>query len=268
MRVVRLSGGKDPAEIMLNYGVDFLTNEVNNAILDNDFLLSKLLENYSKDIPEDKVKASAEFFQYLDVLQSDIQKKGCLEQFCMAFNIDLEDAKRDYQNRKTLQNLTPPGPKSEKTEEKKQTPYRLTAELRAVLTAVSDDQSLFKEMRNEISVDDLDEQQSKELFILLEETLRSGNFSVSSILIRCESEELKSIIIQTIQEFEVNARESCKDAIRMLKSKVLVKEQSQILNRIRKLERSSLPEDRKLLLEFISRKMEIDSKISQLKVKK
>ena len=42
VNVIRLHGGKDPAEIMLNFGADYLTNDVNNAIIDNDYLLSKL----------------------------------------------------------------------------------------------------------------------------------------------------------------------------------------------------------------------------------
>ena len=102
VKVIRLSGGKDPAEIMVNLGPAILTNDVDNAILDNDFLLSRLLNTYSKDSPEGKAKASLEYFQYLDVLQSDVQKDACLDQFCQAFNIDPEAARKDYTNREQI----------------------------------------------------------------------------------------------------------------------------------------------------------------------
>ena len=64
VKIIRLKGGKDPAEIMLKFGSKVLTDEINSAILDNDFLLTKLLEVYPKTTPENKVKASLAFFAF------------------------------------------------------------------------------------------------------------------------------------------------------------------------------------------------------------
>ena len=63
VKVIRIKGGKDPAEVMVTYGADYLTNEVGCAIIDFDYLLSKLQEMYPKDTPEGKAKASMEFLE-------------------------------------------------------------------------------------------------------------------------------------------------------------------------------------------------------------
>jgi len=262
VKVIRLSGGKDPAEIMVNLGPAILTNDVDNAILDNDFLLSRLLNTYSKDSPEGKAKASLEYFQYLDVLQSDVQKDACLEQFCQAFNIDPEAARKDYTNR---EQILPRIQRKEETVQDKQAELHVkkpTAELRAILTAVADNVSLFQKIRNEISVDDLEDNRAKELFIIMEECCRSGTFSVSNILNRCGDDGLKELIIQSTTEYSNHVEQSVLDGIQLIKRNVLIRKRAEILNQMRRLERSSLPEDKEQLSELLSQKMDIDKQIA------
>ena len=76
VKIIRLHNAKDPAEIMLNFGAETLTNEVNNAILDSDYLLSFLSQKYQKDTPEGKSKFALDFFPYIDALQTDIQRES------------------------------------------------------------------------------------------------------------------------------------------------------------------------------------------------
>ena len=102
VRIIQLTGGKDPAEIMQKLGPQVLTNQVSNAILDSDFLLSRLGAEFPIDTPEGKTKASLVYFSYVDALQSDIQKESCLEQLCQAFNLKPEAVKRDFRNLKRI----------------------------------------------------------------------------------------------------------------------------------------------------------------------
>lgn len=265
VKVILLSGGKDPAEIMLNYGAETLTNDVDKAILDNDYLISRLSLLYPKNSPEGKVKALREFFPYLEVLKSDVQRNACLEQFCQVFDISLEAAEKDYLNR----NNSNPNQSGKAITEKKQDlkPEKITpnAELRAVITAVADDISLFKKMRNEISVDDLEDVQAKRMFIVLEECSRSDTYSVASILERCENDEVRSLIIKASGEYSDHQQQSVDDSIKLIKLRKLRRESEQILNRIRRLERSSISEERAQLKELMLQKQEISKQIEMLK---
>ena len=65
VKVIRLRGGKDPAEIMLNFGKETLTAQVKNAILDSDYLLTRLGEKYPVDIPEGKPRQPWNIFSML-----------------------------------------------------------------------------------------------------------------------------------------------------------------------------------------------------------
>ncbi len=265
VRIIQLSGGKDPAEIMLKFGAETLTNDIKCAILDNDYLLSKLLELYSKETPEGKAHASLEYFEYLDALQSDVQKNACLEQLCQTYDIDPEAARRDYSNRERLSHrITRTSDKPQNNPEKPQK-IRLSSELRAVITVITDDKSYFQQMSREISVEDFDDPQAKKLFMLLAECSAQDNFSVSNILNRCDSDELKGLIMQSVNEYSSHIEESVRDSIMLIKKNSLTNKRKDIMSRIRKLEQSSILEDRERLNELLSEKMNIDSQIALLK---
>ena len=264
VKVIRLHGGKDPAEIMLNFGADYLTNDVNNAIIDNDYLLSKLQEVFPKDTPEGKTKASLAFFAYIDALQSDVQKQACLDQLCQVYGIEKEAVRKDYGNREQLsrryKKMT-----EQQTEPSEKQPVKVDAELRAVITAVADNVSLFQNMRNEISADDLDNPDAKELFKIMEECLDGGNFSVSAILNRIGSDELKALVIEATNIYSNCAELSVSDSIKLLKYHAMEKRRARVLERISELSKSALSEDVAQLNEAIQLKMQLDNDIKNIK---
>lgn len=264
VKVIRLHGGKDPAEIMLNFGADYLTNDVNNAIFDNDYLLSKLQEVFPKDTPEGKTKASLAFFAYIDALQSDVQKQACLDQLCQVYGIEKEAVRKDYGNREQLsrryKKMT-----EQQTEPSEKQPVKVDAELKAVITAVADNVSLFQNMRNEISADDLDNPDAKELFKIMEECLDGGNFSVSAILNRIGSDELKALVIEATNIYSNCAELSVSDSIKLLKFHAMEKRRARVLERISELSKSALSEDVAQLNEAIQLKMQLDNDIKNIK---
>ena len=265
VKIIQLSGGKDPAEIMVNFGPETLTNDVKCAILDNDYLLSKLLEVYSKETPEGKAHASLEYFEYLDALQSDVQRNACLEQLCQTYDIDPEAARRDYSNRERLaQHITRTNQEPQKNTEK-QEKIRLTSELRAVITVITDDKSYFQQMSRDVSVEDFDDPQAKKLFMLLAECSKQDSFSVSNILNRCDSDELRGLIMNSVNEYSSHIEQSVRDSIMLIKKNSLEKKRRDLMPRIRKLEQSTISEDQMRLKELLAEKMDIDAQIALLK---
>jgi DNA primase len=261
VKIIRLSGGKDPAEIMVNFGAETLTNEVNNAIFDSDFLLSKLGQEYAVDTPEGKTKASLAFFPYVDSLQSDIQRESCLEQLCQAFNLKPEAVKRDFDNRDQarerlkIRQITPT--------DKQSAEIKLNAELRAVLAVIADlDQ--YKVMRAELTVDDFQDPVAKKLFIILEDCFREQTVSVSSILNHCEDEEMQRMITRVISsgEFLQNGSRVVQDSIQLIKRNSLERKRDELMNRIR-LFNPVTPSDLQQLNELLEEKMNLDSRLKQ-----
>ncbi len=263
VKVICLKGGKDPAEIMLKFGQEVLTNAIESAILDNDFLLTKLLEVYPKTTPENKAKASLAFFAYIDALQSDVQKNACLEQLGQIYGIEMEALKKDYINRKDLSKKT----KRDEVhaDESVNQTVKISAELRAVMTVITDDKKLFGEMKEAISAENLEDNNAKMLFHIMEECYDADNYSVSSILNRCENEGLKQILYDSMNEFSNHIEQSAKDSIQLLKRNVLERKRAKTQELIHAFESSSLDGDKKYLKELLAQKMEVDRQIALLK---
>ncbi len=264
VKIITFSGGKDPAEIMLNFGAEYLTNIVNSAIVDSDYLISKLQELYPKDTPMGKSKASLEFFEYIDSLQSDVQKDACLDLLCQAYGIEKEAARNDFFNRDRIAHRF----RNVKTEQNTAASYekvKITAELQAVMTAVTEDVSLFQKMCENISIEDLSESYSKQLFAIMLECQQNGCFSVSNILNRIEQDDFRKLIISFVSLKNEKVQETFDGCINYLKTKALKKRRILLQQKILELSKSSLPEDKDLLAQFAKQKMEIDFQIENIK---
>ena len=265
VKVIRLKGGKDPAEIMLNFGVDTLTNDVNSAILDSDYLLDSLAHTYPVDTPEGKTKACLAFFPYIDALQTEMQKESSLEQLAQTFNLRSEAVRRDFNNRdrvreRLAQRQTNAGQSNEIIQD-----IQLNAELRAVLAVITDTNQ-FELMRRELTEDDFEDNLAKELFIVLEECYRAeGSVSFSTILSHCTSENIQQMITRAVAsgEFSEHTEKMVADSIALIKRNSLKKQRESIIAAIALLQHATTPDDVSRLHELLAQKVDIDTKLNK-----
>lgn len=259
-KIIRLSGAKDPAEIMIKFGPETLTKSVENAILDSDFLLSKLKESYPSDSPDDKTKAALAFFSYVDSLRSDIQKESSLEQLAQSFNLAPEAVKRDFNNRSGAR-----GRLNAKTEHGQDGAKQVkpNAELRAVLAVISNPDE-YQKMRRELTSDDFEDPMARELFLNLEECYRKGEVSLSAMLVQSQDEEIQRQITgaSASDEFHGDMAKYIDDSIALIKRKSLKRKSEKLSERIKEL-RPVTSDDETLLQELILEKTQIDKHLRQ-----
>ena len=263
VKVISLEGGKDPDEVLQKYGKETLTNCVNRAILDSDFLLSSLSKKYDITTPEGKSKFALEFFQYVDVLQSDIQKESSLEQLANTLQLSLEIVKSDYVNResatKKLEGRT--------TTDNKPAKINLNAELRAILAVVSNI-DFFPLMRGSLSADDFEDSLAKDMFITLEECYREDIVNYDSILLKLQNENLRNIVAQAVTsgEFAQNTEKTINDSIKMIRLNSLKKRRESLMMTIRQLSMSeNTLENQAHLNTLLNEKMNIDTELRFIK---
>ena len=263
VKVIFLEGGKDPDEVLHKYGKETLTNCVNRAILDSDFLLSSLSKKYDITTPEGKNKLALEFFQYVDVLQSDIQKESSLEQLANTLQLSLEIVKSDYVNResatKKLEGRT--------TTDNKPAKVNLNAELRAILAVVSNI-DFFPLMRGSLSADDFEDSLAKDMFITLEECYREDIVNYDSILLKLQNENLRNIVAQAVTsgEFAQNTEKTINDSIKMIRLNSLKKRRESLMMTIRQLSMSeNTLENQARLNTLLNEKMNIDTELRFIK---
>ena len=258
VKIIKLDGGKDPSEILNKFGVDLLTNAINDAIIDTDFLLSALATRYNIGTPDGRTQASLAFFSYVDSLNSDIQKDTCLEKLCQAYNLKPEAVKADFNNRdKARTRLRTP---STNNNDKEKIPEKivLNAETRAMLAVISN-VDYFPMMRSNLSVDDFEDVLARDMFIALEECYREGSMSYDNFLSKCTDERVQLIVSQSVTsgEFAINSEKTVEDCIWLIRKNSLERKRDRLLNQIRQCQGNTLEEQQKLNL-LLNEKMSID----------
>ena len=260
VNIIQLKNAKDPAEILLNFGAENLTNYKNCVIIDNEYLLSVLMQRYPVNTPEGKMRICLDYFPYLDALNSDIHRESCFEYLCQMLNLSIDSVKEDYKNRDSAKKKLG---YSEKGKDVIQVAIKLDAELRALVAVVANF-DYFPIMRSSLSVEDFENVVAREVFITLEECFREGTVSCEGVLSRC-SEEFKNTVTKSITsgEFANNSQQFIEDSVQMLRKKSLIKKREKILNRMRQMQSNS-HEDSQVLETLLSDKMNIDFELNNL----
>ena len=258
VKIIKLEGGKDPSEILNKFGSQSLTNAINDAIIDSDFLLSVLATKYNIGTPDGRTQASLAFFPYVDSLSSDIQKDTCLEKLCQAYNLKPEAVKADFINRdKARSKLRTPLTNSN---EKAKLPEKivLNAEMRAMLAVIAN-VDYFSMMRANLSVDDFEDALAKDMFIALEECYREGSMNYDTFLSKCTDERVHSIVTQAVTsgEYSLNSQQMVEDCIWLIKKNILERKRDRLLIQIRQCQGNTLEDQQNLDL-LLNEKMSID----------
>lgn len=263
VKIIRLQGGKDPAEIMLKYGAENLTAQVNSAILDSDYLLFRLGEKYPVDTPEGKTKAALEYFEYIDALQSDIQKESCLEQLCQTFNLKPEAVKRDFTNRNQAREHTNVRQINNQTQQGTQ--IKLDAELRGLI-AVTADLDQFKILCSQVTENDFQNPVAKSLYKILEECYKCQRFTIRDVLSQCDNEKLIELITESISSGLYQSEKVSvivQDTISYVKKNTLYTQRDRLLQRIKQFTVVT-EDDKRQLNALLTEKLMLDKKIQVL----
>ena len=260
--MIQLKGGKDPAEIMLKFGADNLTAQVNNAILDSDYLLNKVGKKYPVDTPEGKTKAALEFFAYIDALQSDIQKESCLEQLAQAFNLKPEAVKRDFLNRnQARERITIRQNNNEQNIEQ----INLDAEMRGLI-AITADLNQFQNLRSSINEQDFKNPHAQRLFRIYEDCYQKGALSIPDIIESCTGTGYAKYITDALSS-NVYQKKNCsayiQDIIKFVKKNKIDEQRKALDKRIRDLVIVT-DDDRIQRKNLLTQKMELDKQAQLL----
>ncbi|MEL3901809.1 MAG: DNA primase [Treponema phagedenis] len=263
VRVLNIQKGKDPADILLNEGNDGLKTLLKNAILDSNYLMKIASNTYDLGTPEGKHNAAAFLFPYIEVLESDIQRESTINKAASAFGISQRALYADYQNR----NQATPSPVTQ-PKQRASVGIKRSAELRVVLAVVANPE-LFKKLRYSLTADHFEDELAKDLFIVLEECYRADADTYDSLFSRCQNEELKNLISETIisGEFSQNAEKIVDDGIRFIKRNILFKRKDAIVGRLRQLSGKPHAEELEQLVALMSEKQRIDDELQALKEK-
>jgi DNA primase len=227
--------------------------------LDSDYLLNFLAQNYPIDTPEGKTKAALRFFEYIDVLQTDIQKESCKEQLSHAFNIPLEAVKKDFLNRNQITRTLPLS--QSKNQQDTIPQIHVDAELRSLLAVIADT-TQFEKIGSQISENDFENESAKDLFKALKQCYERGDMSVGNVLDHC-NDRLQRIILDSFEsgEFSENTAQAVVDGIELKKKDALRSRRDFLQNEISRIPPTK--ENQEILAKLIAEKMDLAKKLDK-----
>lgn len=267
VKIIQLKGGKDPSEILQKFGKENLTNQVDNSIIDCDYLLNKLGELYPVGTPEGKTKAALAFFTYVDSLQTNTQKVSSLEQLCQVFQLNPEAVKKDFVDRNQARERINNNKLRQPVVPQENNPdIKLNAEIRGILAVVSNPEQ-FSVLSSQINENDFTDQTALLIFKILESCSREGTLSFPEILNRCQNSNLTRLLTESISSGVYkpeNAAQVVSDYIKYLKMNSLEVRRNNLNARISNF-RPVTEEDKNLLKQMISEKMNLDAQAQTLK---
>jgi len=255
--VVAMSKGEDPADILKKQDKEALKNILKYPINNFSFLLDKYKTIYNLSKEEGIKDYLNKLFAFVVISESEVRRSNRLKAIAEVLDTDYTSVYDDYTRylKKDVKELS-------KTTALSIGIDKISPELYLML-AVIDNYDYFYMVRNELSIDDIQDKTARSIYIILEESYRNNIFSLESILEKIENSTLRSLIAKKLssEEFSVNSKQLIDDSINVIKLKNLQAKRMQIERIIAK-DNGSDPYQ---LEKLIAEKLFYDKEIEKLK---
>jgi len=250
------ASAKDPAEILEKLGPEGLQKALEYHITGFQFYLKTARANHDPRTPEGKRGIIRHLSPFLKSVDSQVKRDGYFRLLAEAVGVDFESVRSDFLRGSG-------GSKATLTTSRLRQAQGSGAELFLML-AVAANRELFAQLRNMLSVDDLEEGQARALFVALEECYRNGEGSPEALLQRIGDEALRRLVIEKTAsgEFAVNAEQMIRDGLRAVRRRGLEKRRRAVSSAVAR----SAGLDPARLKELLAEKMYLDEELERLKV--
>ncbi len=256
IRILQLTGAKDPDEYIVKYGSSQIKKAMDNSISLVEFKVKKLKESLDLDNVSDKIKFLNELSKIILQVENDIEKEIYINKFSEQYKVSKESIyaqlnKLQYamnQGNKILEktNAIKRNPSKERQENFEKETIRENLIISILLNNNKDE---FEKIRNVIKVEDFKNEKNRKIAEILYEQFEKGN--INNILNLFEDEEIINHITYIMStDFEITDTQKTKKAIEDILSKF---EMEKLLNRksqvLKKLSNSNLSDEESLELE-------------------
>lgn len=239
IRILQISGAKDPDEYVLKYGSGQMKNAMKDAISLVEFKVKKLRENLNLENVSDKIKFLNEISKILLKVENDIEKEVYITKFSEQYNVSKEAIyaqlnKLQYamnQGNKVLEkpNAIKRYPLKENKENVEKDNARENLIISLLLNNNKDD---FIKIKNTISVNDFKNEKNKKIVEKLYEQFEIGN--INNVLDLFEDEQLINHITYIMStDFDIaDTGKAVDDILNKLEKEKMLDRKNEILRRI------------------------------------
>jgi DNA primase len=249
---------KDPADILQQNGSESLQKSVKCFITDFIYLLNRSKSLFNIASSDGKAEAAAFLFTFLETIESEVARDDAIKTIADTFGIENTAVKNDFINRNMPKRTSIKHDVSNDSGS-----IRINEEM-YLLIAVFINNDLYKKFRSILSMEEVEDERAKELFIALEEWYRNDSMGFDDLLSRIEDEGLKRLILEKSASgaFSLNADQIISDGVKRIKIKNLERRSSSIVMSLRsiKSEGSAINVE-----DLMAEKIHIDAELIRLK---
>jgi DNA primase len=251
---------KDPADILKNCGAGVLSERVKSVITDVDYLVTKSKRDVLGKLDDSQglSKAIAFLRPFFKTIDSEVDRAVFCKQLAGNFGLEPEAVLQDL----NAEEARPAARRDAAGEGRALIAEPELRLLAAVAVNCEESPRLFEELRRALSVEELENQDAKSIFIALEESFRLDALNIDAVLSRITDDALKSYLVEksAAGEFSLEPERYVADGIRGVKQELLRKKSKKLDGDVR-LAKNDGKDIRDLLLE----KQQINEELLALK---
>ena len=226
IRILQMEGAKDPDEYIIKYGNMRFNNLVDKALSIIEFNVKLLQKDLNLENVKDKIKFLNEIAKLISKVENTIEREVYIEKIAKEYDISKEAIyaevnKLTYQNKKSEKILEKPKPviTHKKTEIKDVSPAIKKRENTIISILLTADLSIFEVIKQNIKVEDFQDETNKKIVKKLYEEFEKGNSNINGIIDSLEQEEQNQITMIMADDYEIDNLEKAIDDVMQIYEK-------------------------------------------------
>lgn len=256
VRVLQMTGAKDPDEYVIKYGSGRFQKIVDESISLVEFKVKQLRENLNIENLNEKIKFLNEIAKILSTIDNNIEKEIYIDKIARDNQISKEAIYAEVNKLSYARNTG--GKVLEKnrvviprkvSETNKIDENTVKRENMVIFLLINKTQEAYEKFKDNIFIEDIKDNTNKEIIKILYEEIKKGNSNISNILDSLTNEDIIARITYILAfDFEISDMEKAiVDVLKTYEKEKMINEKKQI---IEMLESSEIESDEKKSLEY------------------
>ena len=205
MRVLQMTGAKDPDEYVLKYGAVRFQKLLDDAISLIEFKIKVLQKDLNLENASDKIKFLNEIAKLISKIENTMEREIYIEKIAKGYNISKEAIyaevnKLQYSNRKSSNILEKERPVVSKVRKEENISEEITKRENTILWILINSVDTYKTIKEKIKIEDFKNEENKEILKQIYNALENGNDNISSVLDHIESDQIQSHLTEIMAE--------------------------------------------------------------------
>lgn len=242
MRVLQMTGAKDPDEFIIKYGSARFQKLMNEAISLLEFRVKVLEQNLDLEVASDKVKFLNEIAKLIAKIDNTIEQEIYIEKLSKGYNISKEAIfgqvnKLQYSSRTQTNNLEKPKPvviHKKETKVDKNVSEEIIKRENTIISILINNPENFQMIKEHMKIEDFKYDLNIKIVKALYEELEKEDSNISLVLDKIEDEEIKNHLTAIMAEdygiSDSNDTKAIEDILRKYEREKLEKRRDELIS--------------------------------------